>query len=153
MTTTTLGTSKQGGGAFTVDKPKTKPKKKKRASKPKTAPKPVVAVNYNGEYRARFVLVRDFSENPCWSGNRKFKIQNNSASLAVVPLLGETLGGKVSGGTLTIFTAKRGILDPWQWSGSVKLPAARQAVGIGRLQGRSKEGDGCDWRLEVTRLN
>ena len=155
---------KQGGGAFGTNagtsKPavrkKSVPKKrtvKRNSRKTPTDRKPVVQnINYNGNYKGRFALVSKNTDQPCWSGSRDVQIRNNRVALQVVPLIGDTLGGQVQGGTIRITTLKKApSLNPWKWSGSIQVPTAKGQVGVGRLSGKDGAGRGCEWRLELVR--
>lgn len=148
-----LAASKQGGGAFAP----AAPAKKKTVRKKPTATQPRKAavtpqVSFDGAYTGRFVLLTKNTDMPCWSGRREFAIRGNRTRIQTFPVIGDTLGGTISGTTLRIVKAANGSLpDPWDWRGNVNLPTARGQTGAGTLIGESAAGEGCTWRLEITR--
>ena len=148
-----LAAAKQGGGAFAPAAPA---KKKTVRSTPKaTKPKKAAVtpqINYDGAYTGRFVLLTKNTDMPCWSGRRDFSVRGNRARIQTFPVIGDTLGGTIAGGTMRIVKAETGSLpNPWDWRGNVAMPAGRGQTGTGTLIGEDASGDGCTWRLEVTR--
>ena len=141
---------KQGGGAFSVPKAnvEAKPPRKK-----KTQPSPRVTVNYDGLYKIRFSLHRQYiGGTPCLSGSRDLKISKHRTRLQVVPVVGDTIGGDVRNGALEIYLVKAGaVTDNFQYSGRIKLSERPGQTTSGFVTGKDKSGAGCDWRVQLTR--
>ena len=150
--TQVIAQTKQGGGAFSTPKKKTKPTVKKQ--KP---PKVQQQISFDGKYQVNMVLLSDNTPTPCRNGKKNFEVRNNRMALKTWAL-GDTIGGNIKGQTLYLGAVDRGLFGQnkdkaWNWSGSVPMPLQRGVTTKGRLTGEDKQGRGCVWRAEVTRIN